>query len=341
MIGNLESAMDGSTALFTLQWLRGWPVEVAMPMATLRVAGGTLSLIALLDGSINIQIVTATGERGEVTSIPVTLKSTLIKIGAAWKLPEDISVFANGIHIASLLPAELPASADLPIPISRKAIDFSVANAEAIAKRQEKERSRTARVGRRLRTADEEVKFLIAANRQLHQLADAIDRGDDYHFHGAIALIRSLIARGRGGNFQPLVQRIAGRLNSPLLLYAGLFAEDPIADASPSLDIRLDVTPDRENGDEAEIDLDVWLQTPGLIRDTGVVLTQNDVIRLLSDTAGSHFDPDASAEFDEIEEITIYRGGIPTSIMVAYASRLAKCVYSLTDKLIKNSAIPG
>lgn len=331
--------MEG-TAVFSLRWMGEWPVDTATPMAMFHAGDSTVSLTALPEGTINVDVVGKGGEQAQITSIPLTLRSKIIKVGVAWRLPEHLSVFANGIQIASLIPGGLPRSADLPIPAPRKATDFGAANTDAVKQRHQQELNRTARPGHRLRSHDEEVRFLDAANMQLRELSKVIENGSYHHFHGAIALIRSLVARGRSSNFQPLLQRVAGRLGLPLILYAGLYDDDPIVNACPPLDIRLDVVPRREIGDEAEIDLDVWLQTPGLVRDTGLVLSQNDVIRLLSDTAGSHFDPDASPEFDDVEGITLYRGGLAAPITVAYTSQLAKCLCFLIDRLLEAAAGP-
>lgn len=276
--------MEGSL-LVAQNWLREWPVPFPTPMFTNRVAGGLLTAEALSDGSIDFQIVGDAGEKISVTSIPVSLKSKRLKFGIAWKFPDDLSVFANGIQIASLKPVSLPRSAELPTLAARQAVDFSSLNDEARRKRTREETSRTARPGYRLRTLDEEVNFLHSATLQLQELVEALEQGLDYHLFGTLAMIRSLISRG-GRNFQPLVQRVAGRLDRPLLLYAPIYENDPITTADPAADYRFDVLPEPEVGDEARIDLDVWLGTAGITKNTGQVLMQNGVIRLFADAAG-------------------------------------------------------
>jgi hypothetical protein len=111
--------------------------------------------------------------------------------------------------------------------------------------------------------------------------------------------------------------------------------DDPIQGGiPPSVQYRYDVRYEREIGDEAEIDLDVWLTTSGIIRDSGEKISQNEVIRLFADAAGSHFDPDCPPAFDELEGSIIYRGGAPVPVMVAYAARIGLCLCHLGEKLI-------
>jgi hypothetical protein len=268
----------------------------------------------------------------------VVLKSNQVTFGGAFKTPDDFSVYANGVHIASLLPKNLPGSAELPPLKLRTPIDFSAENKAAFQARVEKEAQRVPRPNYRLRTLDEEVRFLSDSVLYLRESVAAINSGHDHTFHGVLATIRSLIALGNR-NFQPLLQRVAGRLKQPLLLYAPLYVDDPLqGGVPPSVQYRYNVRYERKIGDEAEIDLDVWLSTSGIIRVSGETVSQNEVIRLFADAAGSHFDPDCPPVFDELEGTVVYRSGTAVSVMVAYAARLGLCVCHLGEKLIAASS---
>lgn len=324
--------MEGSAAL-TQKWLRAWPVPATISMFAARVSGGVLTAKALPDGSIEFTVTAIDGKSVHVRSVPLITKSKLFKIAMAWKLPDDLSVYANGVHIASTKPADLPSVVELPEPRPRKSVDFSGANLAAKKRRTLEEAARMPRPGFRLRELDEERKFLRSAASQLEELVAALDKGLAYHLYGTLAVIRALIGRG-GRNFQPLLQRVAGRLDKPLPLYVSIYEDDPIRTADPDDDYRFDVMPQRELGDEAEVDLDVWLNTPGILRSSGETVSQNDVIRIFADAAGSHFDPDAPPRFDELEAIQVYRGGEPASVMEAYAAQIGRCICHLSHSLL-------
>jgi hypothetical protein len=326
--------MEG-TFVALQEWFLGWPVASPAPMFAYKCDFWRVEALAQTDGSIIFSVVsTDLQESMEVQSIQVVPNSNRIKFGGAFKAPDEFNVYANGVHIASLLPGTLAASAELPPLKLGTPVDFSAENVAASEARVRREAERIARPNYRLRTLDEEVRFLRASVLHLRESVAAINAGQDHTFHGVLATIRSLIAQGNR-NFQPLIQRVAGRLEQPLLLYAPFYVDDAFARGIPTpIDYRYDVRLERETGDEAEVDLDVWLSTPAIKRDTGETVSQNEVIRLFADAAGSHFDPDCPPTFDEIECTTIYRGGTAVSVMIAYAARIGLCVCHLGDKLV-------
>ncbi len=320
------------------KWPGEWPASSPVLMFVNPVPDGALRAEAMPDGSIVFAIEGASPEPLTVTSVPITLKTRDIKIAFSWEHPGHFDVAANGALIASLqTPDALPVTVELRALGRRNARDFSVSNDEVRKRRRLQEVNRTPRPGHRLRTIGEEVTFLNQNVLSLRELTDAMKAGHKHHLASAWALTRSLIARGNR-NFQPLVQRVAGRLDQPLLLYAPIYDAPPatINGIAPDILYNFSALPTPENGDEAVVDLDVWLDTPGITRRSGEVLSQNDLVRLFADAAGSHFDPDACPDFDEIDAMTLYRlDGLPMSKMLIHCIDIAACIVSVSERLVE------
>jgi len=216
-----------------MSWHRGWPVATPMPMFESQAGAASVKGEAQTDGSIAVEVISEDRSM-RVRSARLNPKSSLFRFGIAWKFPDDLCVVANGQIIASLLPlaSPLPETIDFPEPKLRTPKDFASENARALQARKEAINQLTAKPGNRLRTPDEELEFLSDAIAQLKDHVAAIEKGQAHHLIGCASSVRSLIARG-GRNFKPLLQRVAGRLNEPLLLYVPIHTDDPLATTEP------------------------------------------------------------------------------------------------------------
>jgi hypothetical protein len=325
--------MEGSFSFVISCQIKQWPASSPTTLFSVPPLPNIfVTATARTDGAIRFEVKEGDSQPYEIASAILTLSSKQLLINVNWSPPDDLSVFANGFHIASSTET-IDGPIDMSAPKPRQPVDFSEQNLKALTDRTEKEKLRQARPGRRLRSLEEEIVNLSTAAFQLRDLLLAIQDGNFHHGHGALAIIRSLAARG-GANFQPLLQRVAGRLNKALIAYAAIYKDDPIAGSSPSVDYRFDLLSVPDKGDEAAIDFDVWLNTIAIQRGSGEHVSQNQLIRLFADTMGSHFDPDADPISDELAALQSFSNGQPVPFAIVFAQRIGTCVCNLAGQLL-------
>lgn len=252
----------------------------------------------------------------------------MIYSASLWHLPHELTVFANGVLIASTNEI-LPEQIALPAARRRLMKDFTAENEAARAARKAAAATLSAGSGKRLRSLQEELHALADAKAQLADLLALVSQGHHYHVQGCLGLLRALIARG-GKNFSPLLQRVAGRLDLPLIVFAPIEADVP--GELPFEEYCFEVTA-TDHGEGTAIDLDVWLDSPGVLFE-GKQLTQNKLLRSITGATASHFDPYADPRQDTLEAMTLYVSNRPISMTCAYALKLAECVVQLCERVL-------
>tara|TARA_R110002074_G_scaffold38252_1_gene103534 strand:- start:258 stop:644 length:387 start_codon:yes stop_codon:yes gene_type:complete len=121
----------------------------------------------------------------------------------------------------------------------------------------------------------------------------------------------------------------------PLLLYAPILDDDPIAATNPQAEYHFAANPTEDEGLTA-IDLDAWLNTTA-IHSGDLTLTQNEMIRTITDAVGSHFDPDADPQLDMLERTMLYAGQTEVPMLIAYTLVVARCVRHLSIAVLREN----
>lgn len=223
---SFEIGSEEGTMIF--EWTFGgvWPPQVVLPIFQGPANGVTISVVAQIDGSILFEIITQDTTL-TVRSLPILLPSPpIVRFGIAWHLPDDVRICANGTFIDD---SGISNPIQLTNPEALEVPDFSEVNRSMQAKRTEWARQITPRNGRRLRTLEEEVDFLEQAAQQLFDLNQLAIGGKDYHARGFASQIRALVARNFAPlrytsiQMQPLLQRVAGKLDLPLIVCPRIF----------------------------------------------------------------------------------------------------------------------
>ncbi len=169
---------------------------------------------------------------------------------------------------------------------------FAEANEKCRLKRDEDVSQIRPRGNRRLLSLSEELDQLRDATTQLSDLLAAIGAGRTYFDTALSARIRALICRFKSAQSYPLLQRVAGRRSLPLIVYA--FPFDGIKHDHPMVKelVVFVIGPVEEKQikpEYAAMDIDVWLDLRH-VSIKGSDYTNNDVLRAVADTTGSHYD---------------------------------------------------
>lgn len=323
--------MQGS-AYCEYVWSKEWPTTLDLPMFEATIGDVSLSANAFPDASIEFEIHSDGKSLAQARSASIRHLPKLLRLAFSWDLPNEFYVIVNGVRIADAFADSVPAELDVPESAVRKARDFSIENERALEARSAQSTSILTKADYVLWTPEEEREFLSSSVRSLRELTDALINGGSFHLYATLALIRSLVARG-GRHFNPLLQRVAGRLGAPLIIYSPIPENDPIA-AIGDIDIGLHIAHEKLSDEYAEIDLDVWLSVPAWVGRDKKRYTHNDLIRTLCDATGSHFDPGAPLKYREIEELVLYRGAYSSAGIIEYTISIGECICALAAGLL-------
>ncbi|MGR4927273.1 hypothetical protein ACIPUD_10750 [Bradyrhizobium sp. CAR08] len=339
---SVEAQVDDRSAsiIADMDWRRGWPVAERLGMGHFSdLTGWQLTIFAEPDSTIRFELYHATGATLNFSTVQLEfVGAPQFTIGLSWGVDNHLCVI-NGVLVAHS-DQSLPPAVTLPMPGTRPPLDFSQSNAGARLKRREDAAKLSPRSGHRLRTLEEELAFLKSCRQQLAGDIDAITAGAVHRIHGCAATLRATIALG-GRNFRPLLQRIAGRLDLPLPIYAPVREEPPLDPSfpQPTESYRLQVSHERRAGD-AELDLDVWLEQLGFSVG-GKAHNQNELVRLIADSTASHFDPDSDPALDRLESTMVFAEQVSVPMVRAYTLVLTSTIVGLADYVLSEAASAG
>jgi hypothetical protein len=323
---------DEGTVIF--EWSAGGPFPPLQLMPFAELNSGSFVVRGWFDtsGSAIFEIHGTKNRIIWVRSVPLQLPTPpLARFALGWKFPDDVSLFANGEEVKAGLHNQPPIQLTIPDTFHQQ--DFQ---SESEAKRQERKSyaaSLRPSSGRRLRELDEEVDFLKEAIAQLDDLLALATSGKFYHARGCASLLRALIVRGRGNSFKPLLQRVAGRLDLPLDVYASpeAFRGAP-GEVAPVTGLNLELRAAPAFG-LSKLDLDVWLELEVQVHET-LRLSNNDLLRTIADTAAAHYDPDADPMYDLLEGCKVFSGGTAVPLTLGYPVRIAEAMVEIARGVI-------
>jgi len=211
--------------------------------------------------------------------------------------------------------------------------DFGAENAAAIVERRRKLdawRTKPNRIAGGPAHLFEGVRRELA---QLNDLIELVKKGRKEHFAGIAARLRLLVATGKP---VPALQSAAATLDMPLTLYTVAnprlaMPEDLRKLIITGLYNEASATPDTFARNP--IDLDIWLGLTGA--DVGAaVLTNADLIKIVGDTMGAHFDHDIVAEVPSLGIVTSGIGNVPLTGLEMFLLKTAEASTKLCEQVL-------
>ena len=275
-----------------------------------------------------------------IETSPLVLESPTSELTFAVRCSQrQGDIFLNGKHVATNrdnVTIDCPITIPAP-PTVELDFDPTAANDDCRRKRAEEIAKLSQRANRRKLTFDEQLDQLRDGCKELDELTHLLAEPKP-HFHASVsARIRALICRFDRGPSYPLLQRIAGQLDLPLILYAppfsGLNKDHPIAKGL-SLSIDGMVTPEKIDPVQVPLDIDFWLTLKQATID-GVPYSNNEILRAIADTSGSHHDSDADPLVYKLNTIKVSRFVESTTSIILQA--VSECVVCLAKFVIERA----
>lgn len=185
------------------------------------------------------------------------------------------------------------------------------------------------RTRKRLRTVAENVRALSERTLALAEVAEAARQGRGHHLVGVASMLR-LLACNAGGSHRPLLLRTAGLLQMPLWAYGhSPSIHQPLnghwPDHSDYSLLRAEV-----DEDLYKMDLEVWLENTGYCFQ-GQTKTNNELLKLLGNEDGAHFDPCVSPEVELWNSITSFDSALRRDILLRTATAIVQISARLTN----------
>ncbi len=199
--------------------------------------------------------------------------------------------------------------------------------------RTEYERAKKPKDGHRLRSLQENLLSLAERTEALSDLLKLIHVGKIHHLSSVSAHLRLLVCHAKK-NAHPLLQRVAGLIDEPLIIF-GLppnAHEKAVANGYlPDIaDFSL-VSAEPTRGCY-EMDIDGWLKQTGIVY-YGAERSNNDFIKLFADSDGAHHDPSLTPEFDFWSELLVSGSAHRNQILV----RTSVIVIGLSKTLLEKA----
>lgn len=298
----------------------------------------TIKLVLQFQGEYSVEIETCPIISGPQTSQFI--------FSVSWN-HEEVDLYINGYHVTS---TNLEQNTESSVQWSASGgstntelwQDIINENEQCRATRQSEVLSLTTRPGRIPTSPDKPYVDLSNALKQLNDQIAAIKRGELYHDTALATRLRALICRPRSQ--KPLLQRCAGELNLPLILYCipPLLPQywDPSSDEGIpiSLSISIDFSPEKVSESQVPMDIDFWLQKKAA-RHQSKLYTNDEVIRAFSDTEGAHYDIGVEPLVNALK--SIQRGTNEMTMLHDYLLVVAQCVIVLGANLLNSKAAIG
>ena len=322
-----------------------WPPKSEFTISFPDQSGNsTIETVLRPDARISVTITAKDGEQHFLCS-PRISRPQPASIRFAWRWNEaEASLAVAGKIVASTAVGFEKADEDLEILPSPWVADEATKiklldqSEETRLCRTSEEMGVSASGGKRLRTLKENIISLKARRLALLEMMMAAKEGRHHHLMGISGALRLLICSKHGKSFHPLLQRVAGLLDEPLLVFgnppnihelsiANGFAPD-MADYSC-----VAIT---QEGRQYQMDLDDWLTNPGFVF-VGKSFTNNQLLRLIADSDGSHHDPCVKPEFDYWNAILYSNSPIRAQMLL----RTGAVVAVLAEQLLAAYGVPA
>src|SRR5215217_6918311 len=296
-----------------------------------------MELIAVTDGRLNLTVLSL---KISFTSQPIdtnSIKPRWVILTIAWG-PSTVNLYINGQDLQEDSPASptllLPAQPILPNERSTDDPNASMKCQKWIQNRKGMfSGSRTTRIGRRLKTLQEEADDLSNSMRRLRHLNQQISEGHTYLLGTLAGEMRASVywPIGRDAqpsqSYNPILLRMANVAELPLPVYFVPHGQAPAALGAAVKHLTVDPPRlHREFGTDDVCDLQESLvqTTIRLGAAPGKTIKALDLIKELAHTMGaSHYDEDASEFLDVLHAVRMSETDKATVLMCQIADTLA------------------
>jgi hypothetical protein len=221
-----------------------------------------------------------------------------------------------------------------------KPIDLSKENENQRRKRAQEVKTFKARVGRRLVSLEETIKDLKNARASLKDRMDDLIAGKTYVDPDIASKLRALICRFSGPSY-PLLQRAAGLLNLPLLVFSNQSNEMPPLE--PEFWIDPSVSLIQGSRTDVAMDLDIWLDRKRASIKGESPYNNNDILRAIAEMQGAHYDPSILPLIDYLNSIELGSGGAesPSTLLRQFLLNVGQTIIGLCGQVIKKADHQG
>lgn len=291
-------------------------------------------------GCIIVEIFGLDGSSRKLKTPQIVLESGA-KLRAAFRWNEDDAALAVGGKVLARFP-DMEGAATETYTVKKRQTRKPDVQRGLLAKSTEVQAARPVREAgvqppptspggarKRLRSMAENVRALSERTLALAEMAEAARQGRDHHLVGVASMLR-LLTCNAGGTHRPLLLRTAGLLDLPLWVYGhSPFIHQPINGHWPE---HADYSLLKANDDEDlyKMDLEVWLDNDGYCFH-GQTKTNNDLLKLLGNEDGAHFDPCVSPEVELWNSITSLDSPLRRDILLRTASAIVPVSARLTN----------
>jgi hypothetical protein len=307
-----------------------WPPKEAVTLISRRLDGFNLRVRAEPDCLIHAALFENEKPILIAASCPIALSEpAFVFLGVAWSSLKTMRIVVNDTQVADL---ESPSSAADSYSVPKRmapthpAEDFSRQNATCIIKRRERVRG-TRPIKNRVAGLDVDAQLREEAL-QVRDLINWVRNGYVHHARGLAGRVRILISDGK----LPLLQRAAGTVNAPLIVYTSAQPHTKIP-LEPNAHVMLDISAMPSAPYTNPIDLDAWLELDGMSVG-GRTFTHREVVRVVGNY-GAHSDP-------ELEPLVAFllstgsgvTGGKERDLFVEYVLQIASAVLRHADDIL-------
>ncbi|WP_425409010.1 hypothetical protein [Hyphococcus sp.] len=182
-------------------------------------------------------------------------------------------------------------------------------------------------------STDHMINKLQSARLQLADQIASVQRGQIHHDTALAARLRALICHMNNG--YPLLQRLAGAFDLPLIVYAVPPSPEP-KDLITAAQLIIDqhVAPSATYSVDAAMDLDFWLNAEKA-HCNGSAYSNNAIIRAYADTEAAHYDEGIEPLVASLKEMSVVNPhGSPMMALHTFLLNVAKSVMPLCDQVL-------
>jgi hypothetical protein len=342
-----ETSFSGSLFM-VLGPYPSWPAVQEEKLCKKDMDNGILEVYATPNSTIRFALQSKNGDSIELETCQIVSGPQISRfiLAASWE-DSKVNLHINGHHVASTDQAVVTENSiewfatatETREPREFIFIDVSNSNEECKLKRQSEVSSLTTRAGRIPASSDQSYVDLSNALKQLTDQMVAIRRGESYQDTALATRLRALICRPPSKSHRPLLQRCAGQLDLPLILYCippllPQYWNPYLAEELPiSLAISINFSPAKIIETQVPMDIDVWLEQQAA-RGQARHYTNDEVIRAFADTEGAHYDIGIEPLVYMLKRISA--GTDELTLLHDYFLAVGECVAALGSYVLKS-----
>lgn len=328
------------TGTLVLGPLSIWPPSQLSLVLAWQTDAGVVETWASPASTLTVVIKPSRGEPARLESCPIHgVQTSAFFLCVRWKYP-TIDIRVNEHWVAST-DTTRPTVSFVNIPHALTpyvALDLTEENEKHQSARRNEMALIKLRPGRLTASRTKPFHDLANALRQLADQVLALRRGELHQDTALAARLRAVVCRSKSSI--PLLQRVAGILDAPLVVYSAIPSNDfvPQLPIAPHLacDLCMHVFAEPSPPYTTAMDLDFWLGLSTLEL-KGLRYTNSQIILAFADTEGAHYDPGVHPLVSALKRLRgISLHGPPMERLHSFLLDVALAVMSLSERVLAN-----